>query len=205
MTPTLVIIDDHAGFRAFARALLEAEGYDVVGEAADGVSGVELVCRLLPDVVLLDVVLPDLDGFAVSTRIAAQRLARLRRRMALHRDRVLGRARCTRAGSGAGTPSRRRRRGRRDPTRHSCWRSGHTARMTSGPPETKLARQRRHDDSQGAGHGTKAEVTQVVKMASRPHHPHAPRPGGGCAPRGACHLRSGSSRSTDRPLSRSGR
>ena len=70
MTPTLVIIDDHAGFRAFARALLEAEGYDVVGEAADGTSGTDLVCRLLPDVVLLDVVLPDLDGFAVSERIA---------------------------------------------------------------------------------------------------------------------------------------
>ena len=70
MTPTLVIIDDHAGFRAFARALLEAEGYDVVGEAADGSSGAELVCRLLPDVVLLDVVLPDVDGFAVSERIA---------------------------------------------------------------------------------------------------------------------------------------
>jgi DNA-binding NarL/FixJ family response regulator len=70
MTPTLVIIDDHAGFRAFARALLEAEGYDVVGEAADGSSGAELLRRLLPDVVLLDVVLPDVDGFAVSERIA---------------------------------------------------------------------------------------------------------------------------------------
>ncbi|KRB46350.1 response regulator transcription factor [Terrabacter sp. Root181] len=72
MTPTLVIIDDHTGFRSFARALLEAEGYDVVGEAADGSSGVELVCRLQPDVVLLDVVLPDVDGFAVSSRIADQ-------------------------------------------------------------------------------------------------------------------------------------
>ena len=60
MTPTLVIIDDHADFRSFARALLEAEGYDVVGEAADGSSGAELVGRLLPDV----------DGFAVSERIA---------------------------------------------------------------------------------------------------------------------------------------
>jgi len=70
MTPTLVIIDDHAGFRAFAKALFEAEGYNVVGEAADGASGADLVCRLLPDVVLLDVVLPDVDGFAVSERIA---------------------------------------------------------------------------------------------------------------------------------------
>ncbi|MEO7448039.1 MAG: response regulator transcription factor [Humibacillus sp.] len=70
MTPTLVIIDDHAGFRAFAKALLEAEGYDIVGEASDGSSGAELVCRLVPDIVLLDVVLPDLDGFAVSEQIA---------------------------------------------------------------------------------------------------------------------------------------
>ncbi|KRC88331.1 hypothetical protein ASE25_15980 [Terrabacter sp. Root85] len=70
MTPTLVIIDDHDGFRACARALLEAEGYDVVGEAADGSSGAELVGRLQPDVVLLDIVLPDVDGFAVSERIA---------------------------------------------------------------------------------------------------------------------------------------
>jgi DNA-binding NarL/FixJ family response regulator len=72
VTPTLVIIDDHPGFRAFARALLEADGYRVVGEADDGTSGAELVCRLLPDVVLLDVVLPDLDGFAVSERIATE-------------------------------------------------------------------------------------------------------------------------------------
>jgi DNA-binding NarL/FixJ family response regulator len=70
MTPTLVIIDDHAGFRAFARALLEAEGYDVVGEAADGSSGAVLVGRLQPDVVLLDIVLPDVDGFAVSEGLA---------------------------------------------------------------------------------------------------------------------------------------
>lgn len=70
MSPTLVIIDDHAGFRTFARALLEAEGFEVVGEAADGASGVALACRLLPDVVLLDIVLPDVDGFAVSERIA---------------------------------------------------------------------------------------------------------------------------------------
>ncbi|GAB3062009.1 hypothetical protein GCM10027053_25500 [Intrasporangium mesophilum] len=69
MTQTLVIIDDHAGFRTFARALLEAEGFKVVGEAADGASGAELVSRLLPDVVLLDIVLPDIDGFAVSERI----------------------------------------------------------------------------------------------------------------------------------------
>ena len=72
MSPTLVIVDDHAGFREFAGALLEAEGYEVIGEAADGASAIALVCRLLPDVVLLDIVLPDVDGFTVSERIAAE-------------------------------------------------------------------------------------------------------------------------------------
>jgi DNA-binding NarL/FixJ family response regulator len=62
---TVLIVDDHAGFRSFARALLEAEGFDVVGEAADGVSALELTRALAPEVVLLDVALPDMDGFAV--------------------------------------------------------------------------------------------------------------------------------------------
>jgi DNA-binding NarL/FixJ family response regulator len=62
---TLVIVDDHAGFRSFARALLEVEGFEVVGEADDGESAVIAVRRLRPEVVLLDVGLPDMDGFAV--------------------------------------------------------------------------------------------------------------------------------------------
>jgi DNA-binding NarL/FixJ family response regulator len=62
---TVVIVDDHAGFRTFARALLEAEGFDVVGEAADGQSALALTRRLEPELVLLDVALPDMDGFAV--------------------------------------------------------------------------------------------------------------------------------------------
>jgi len=62
---TVVIVDDHASFRAFARALLEAEGFDVVGEAADGASALALARRLAPELVLLDVALPDMDGFAV--------------------------------------------------------------------------------------------------------------------------------------------
>jgi DNA-binding NarL/FixJ family response regulator len=61
----LLIVDDHAGFRSVARALFEAEGYDVVGEAEDGKSALSAVRRLDPDVVLLDVALPDVDGFAV--------------------------------------------------------------------------------------------------------------------------------------------
>lgn len=65
VAPTLLIVDDHAGFRSFARALLEADGFDVVGEAEDGRSGLAAARRLQPQVVLLDVALPDIDGFAV--------------------------------------------------------------------------------------------------------------------------------------------
>ena len=62
---TVLIVDDHAGFRSFARALLEAEGFEVVGEAADGASALALAKTLAPELVLLDVALPDMDGFAV--------------------------------------------------------------------------------------------------------------------------------------------
>jgi DNA-binding NarL/FixJ family response regulator len=66
---TLLIVDDHAGFRSFARALLESEGYHVVGEAADGASAVAAADRLRPEIVLLDIALPDVDGFAVCEQI----------------------------------------------------------------------------------------------------------------------------------------
>jgi DNA-binding NarL/FixJ family response regulator len=62
---TVLIVDDHAGFRSFARAVLEADGFDVVGEAADGASALALARALAPELVLLDVALPDMDGFAV--------------------------------------------------------------------------------------------------------------------------------------------
>jgi DNA-binding NarL/FixJ family response regulator len=62
---TVVIVDDHPSFRASARAVLEASGFEVIGEAADGSSGCELLRRLRPDVVLLDVQLPDMTGFDV--------------------------------------------------------------------------------------------------------------------------------------------
>src|SRR4051812_13961335 len=67
---TVLIVDDHAGFRAGARALLAADGFDVVGEAADGEAAVQAVHRLQPDIVLLDIQLPGLDGFAVAERLA---------------------------------------------------------------------------------------------------------------------------------------
>jgi DNA-binding NarL/FixJ family response regulator len=62
---TVLIVDDHPSFRASARAILEAEGFEIVGEAADGTSAIAAVKRLHPDVVLLDVQLPDMDGFEV--------------------------------------------------------------------------------------------------------------------------------------------
>jgi DNA-binding NarL/FixJ family response regulator len=68
---TVLIVDDHAEFRASARALLEAEGYVVVGEAVDGVQAVEAVALLRPSVVLLDVQLPGEDGITVAERLAA--------------------------------------------------------------------------------------------------------------------------------------
>ena len=69
--PTVLIVDDHDGFRESARALLDAEGFAVVGDAADGAAAIAAVARLRPDVVLLDVQLPDVDGFAVAERLAA--------------------------------------------------------------------------------------------------------------------------------------
>jgi two-component system nitrate/nitrite response regulator NarL len=71
MMRRLVIVDDHDGFRAVARALLAADGFDVVGEARDGESAIAEVLRQAPDVVLLDVELPDMNGFEVARRLAA--------------------------------------------------------------------------------------------------------------------------------------
>ena len=72
MRPTVVIVDDHREFRESAAALLEAEGFAVIGEAADGHEALAAIERLRPQVVLLDIQLPDLDGFAVAERLAAR-------------------------------------------------------------------------------------------------------------------------------------
>jgi CheY-like chemotaxis protein len=70
MRRTALIVDDHAAFRASAKTLLQDEGYEVVGEAEDGRSGLRLARALDPDLVLLDVALPDLSGFDVAARLA---------------------------------------------------------------------------------------------------------------------------------------
>jgi DNA-binding NarL/FixJ family response regulator len=68
---TVLIVDDHPSFRSFARTLLTAEGYEVVGEAEDGETAIEAARRLHPEVMLLDVQLPDIDGFEVASRLTA--------------------------------------------------------------------------------------------------------------------------------------
>jgi DNA-binding NarL/FixJ family response regulator len=67
---TILIIDDHAGFRVQARALLEADGFVVVGEAVDGATGLTAARALRPDLVLLDIGLPDVEGFDVARELA---------------------------------------------------------------------------------------------------------------------------------------
>ena len=71
MRPTVLIVDDHAAFRESASALLEAEGFDVVGEASDGPAAIVETERLRPQVVLLDIRLPGQDGFEVARLLAA--------------------------------------------------------------------------------------------------------------------------------------
>jgi DNA-binding NarL/FixJ family response regulator len=71
---SVLIVDDNPRFRASARRLLEAEGLAVVGEAADGHDAIVTAQLLQPDLVLLDIQLPDLDGFEVAARLAALEL-----------------------------------------------------------------------------------------------------------------------------------
>jgi DNA-binding NarL/FixJ family response regulator len=66
---SVLLVDDHAGFRAEARATLEADTYDVIGEAASGAAAVGEAARLRPDIVLLDIGLPDGSGLDLVARI----------------------------------------------------------------------------------------------------------------------------------------
>jgi DNA-binding NarL/FixJ family response regulator len=72
VTGNVLIVDDHASFRASARRLLEDAGFTVVGEADSGLSAIAAVEELRPGVVLLDVQLPDIDGFDVAERLMGQ-------------------------------------------------------------------------------------------------------------------------------------
>ena len=68
----MLIVDDHAPFRGVARRVLDAGGYDVVGEAGDGRSAIRATRELRPDLVLLDIQLPDIDGCEVARRLTAE-------------------------------------------------------------------------------------------------------------------------------------
>ncbi|MDQ1614932.1 MAG: hypothetical protein QOJ60_871 [Actinomycetota bacterium] len=72
MRPTAIVVDDHASFRAFAARLLTAAGFDVVAEADGAATGLDQVRELRPDLVLLDVVLPDGDGVEVARSLGDQ-------------------------------------------------------------------------------------------------------------------------------------
>ena len=71
MSATVLIVDDHAGFRRAARAILEADGYLVIAESATGGDALEAAARVRPALVLLDVGLPDIDGIEVAGRLTA--------------------------------------------------------------------------------------------------------------------------------------
>jgi DNA-binding NarL/FixJ family response regulator len=71
MPPTILIVDDHAGFRRAARDMLEAEGFRVVGESATGGDALAAAKRIQPAVVLLDIGLPDIDGLQVAAQLTA--------------------------------------------------------------------------------------------------------------------------------------
>ncbi len=96
MRQTVLIVDDHPGFRSAARALLEDAGFEIVGEAGDGSLAIAAARALRPEIVLLDIQLPDLDGFAVAERLdeeglpaaivltSSRNVASYRRRLAAH-------------------------------------------------------------------------------------------------------------------------
>jgi DNA-binding NarL/FixJ family response regulator len=71
MAATVLIVDDHAGFRLSARRILEADGFEVVGEAESGAGGIAEARRLRPAIVLLDVYLPDGSGFDFADSIGS--------------------------------------------------------------------------------------------------------------------------------------
>jgi DNA-binding NarL/FixJ family response regulator len=74
---TVLIVDDHPSFRSFARELLEGAGFDVIGEAVDGESGLRAALSLRPEAILMDVQLPDASGFEITRRLLTEVITRV--------------------------------------------------------------------------------------------------------------------------------
>jgi DNA-binding NarL/FixJ family response regulator len=72
MGPSVLIVDDHEGFRRMARDLLVRAGYQIIGEADDGASAISAARALRPEIILLDIQLPDIDGFEVARALRAE-------------------------------------------------------------------------------------------------------------------------------------
>ncbi len=72
METRVLVVDDHASFRSIVCQVLAADGFTVVGVASDGAEAIRASGDLCPDLVLLDVQLPDIDGFAVTEALADQ-------------------------------------------------------------------------------------------------------------------------------------
>jgi DNA-binding NarL/FixJ family response regulator len=72
MAPSILLVDDHPLTREGLAALLAGHGFDVVGQASDGREAIDLVGELQPDVVLLDLSMPELDGLEALPRLRAE-------------------------------------------------------------------------------------------------------------------------------------
>ncbi len=70
---TIMIVDDNDMMRSILRGMLRGEQYDVVGEARNGVAAVEMAERTKPDIICMDVLMPELDGIHAMSQIKAQR------------------------------------------------------------------------------------------------------------------------------------
>lgn len=68
----VIVVDDNDTTRAMLRAIMRAEGIEVIGEAKDGVSGLTMIRRLHPSLVCLDIMMPEVDGIEILTQLKAE-------------------------------------------------------------------------------------------------------------------------------------